>query len=70
MTPNIDTSHIELKTITQILRKWHLTELPNSYVDLMAETERIHLSMAFTSGQLNKLTFDEWYDKTFSKEDK
>jgi hypothetical protein len=70
MTPDIDTTHIKLKTTTQILRKWHLTELPTSYVDLMAETERIHLSMAFMAGQLNKLTFDEWYETKFDTETK
>jgi hypothetical protein len=39
-------------------------------LDLMRHTERIHLSMAFRAGQSKAWTFDEWYEETFSKEDK
>jgi len=68
MTQEITTIDTKLLTTTQMLRKWRLTELSIPMLDLMEHTERTHLSMAFTSGQLNKLTFDEWYDMTFSKD--
>jgi len=70
MTPDIDSTDIKLNTITQMLRKWDLIKLTNVNIDIMQEIERRHLSMAFQGGQSNALTFDEWYDKTFSKEDK
>jgi hypothetical protein len=70
MTQEITTIDTKLLTTTQMLRKWRLTELSIPMLDLMEHTERTHLSMAFMAGQLNKLTFDEWYETKFDTETK
>jgi|LakMenE18May11ns_1017448.scaffolds.fasta_scaffold9048372_2 hypothetical protein len=70
MTQETDTTDTKLLTTTQMLRKWRLSQLSMPMLDLMRHTERIHLSMAFRAGQSKAWTFDEWYEETFSKEDK
>lgn len=57
-----------MRTTCQLLRDLKVSCLTQDTIDTMHRSERIDLQMAFEAGQRKKLTFDTWYEITFTPE--
>lgn len=57
-----------MRTTCQLLRDLKVSCLTQDTIDTMQRSERIDLEMAFNAGQRKTITFDTWYERTFTPE--
>jgi hypothetical protein len=57
-----------LLTTTQIFRKMQGLPIEESTINSLANIEKTRLRLAYLTGKINEVTFDEWYESTFNTE--
>lgn len=56
-----------MKTATQLLRQYKDKKISNFAYEMLKDIEMNHLRSAYSAGQRDKQTFEEWYEATFDK---
>lgn len=57
-----------LLTTTQIFRKMQGLPIEESTINSLANIEKTRLRLAYLTGKINEVSFDEWYEATFNTE--
>jgi hypothetical protein len=62
----VSTTENSLLTTTQIFRKLQGLPIEEATINSLANIEKTRLRLAYLTGRINEVTFDEWYESTFN----